>query len=152
MPLPIFFNPERPNEGNHGGIDVSFLQGVPVSDKLTKTSWRYLVSDQDASLLMRVWIYGKPEKDALCVDETVLSSRDFYRLKTNNLVFGDKNKISLTERGKEVIKTMALGEENAFAKNKKQKSYHEILANSNKKGKRGYRVAQNTLIDLSKIK
>lgn len=146
MPLPI-----RSIEDN-GGIpsftmDVSFL-AAPMDDKITKKSWRYMVTDQDASLLMRVWMYGEKEGDNLKVSENVLSSRDYYRLKTNNLIFGEKDSLSFTQRGKDVIKTMTLGEENAFAKNKKEKSYHEILASANKKGKSGFRVAQNSLIDL----
>ena len=53
MPLPIRLNIE--NSGGQSGIDVSFLNSAPLSDKkMSKTSWRYLVSDQDASLLMRV--------------------------------------------------------------------------------------------------
>jgi len=148
MPLPIRSNPETSHVQS---IDVSFLS-APPSEKLTKKSWRYLVSDQDASLLMRVWLYGKKDDKGIAIGEEVLSSRDYYRLKTNNLIFGEKNSVSFTERGKDVIKTMTLAEQNAFAKNKKEKSYHEILANTNKKGKSGFRVANNSLIDLSKIK
>ena len=93
-------------------------------------------------------MYGENDGNSFKVDDTVISSRDFYRLKTNNLIYGESNKVSFTDRGKDVIKTMSLGEQNAFLKDSKPKDYHEILASTNKRGKSGYRVAQNTLIDL----
>ena len=64
---------------------------------------------------------------------------------------GGVDEVKLTRSGKIVITTMALGEVNSFAKAKQQKSYTEILASMDKRGKKGYRIpkyAANTSNNL----
>ena len=48
--------------------------------------------------------------------------------------------LEITKRGKTIITTMALGEPNKFETSKQQKSYTEILASMDKRGKKGYRT------------
>ena len=50
--------------------------------------------------------------------------------------------VKLTNKAKAVITTMALGENNAFTKMQKKKSYTEIIASMDKRGKKGFRMAK----------
>ena len=63
------------------------------------------------------------------------------------------DEIKITKKGKVIITTMALGEENAFNKKKTPKKYTEILASMNKRNKPGYRIPKfasdnNNRLDL----
>ena len=62
-------------------------------------------------------------------------------MKTVGLIAGSGEEMKFTERGKRIIMTMALAEDSKFEKVKKDKSYHEILASMNKRGKAGYRAS-----------
>lgn len=157
MPIPI-----RPvgNTGNQeenkveSQFDYSILlSGFPKTDSNTRI---VTASDSDASMLLELWARSeKTDKDMLKISkESSLSSNDIIRLKSHGLITGGTEEVKLTGRGKAVITTMVLGENNNFLKDKKQKSYTEILASMSKKGKPGYRIptisASSHLIRLPK--
>jgi len=139
MPLPIApIGPGRgsPQESNLF-VDYSFLaQKVVESDKKKVTA-----SNKDADLLMKIWLEAESRNGNLLVSSRLgITSRDVMRLKTFGLVTGSSDELQLTERGKKVITVMALGESNNFEKGKSDKSYLEILASMDKRGKDGYRI------------
>lgn len=137
--------PIKPNDENNKysamdfKVDYSFL-----AKSLPEKSSKKIVtaSDSDAKTLMEIW--EKAEKDGAYFkisSKIDVSYRDIMRLKTNGLLTGTNDRVQLTERAKQVIKTMVLGENNAFLKSQKQKSYTEIMASMDKRGKKGYRIA-----------
>ncbi len=138
MPIPLNNNKDLTS-------DYSFLLnidalGAGVSSN--NSSKIVTASDRDADLLMRVW------KKALQIREKTykissgdVSQQDFIRLKSGGFVSGDMHSCQLTAKGQGIIKVMALGESNAFLKNQKSKSYTEIMASTNKRGKKGFRIA-----------
>lgn len=123
-------------------MDLSFLldttsSGIRLNDTDKKT---VTASDKDAELLLNVW-----KKASRIREKTYklseISNQDFSRLKSGGFVIGDSHACQLTPRGQKIIKVMTLGETNAFLKNQKSKSYTEIMASTNKRGKKGYRIA-----------
>lgn len=121
-------------------VDYSFLfdkkNVKEASDSL------FYLTDGDAKDLMKIWLKSKKvDGDFFMLNGDLLLSDDIIRLKTRGLITGDVNRLSFTPKAKRVIKTMTLGEANKFLQNKKEKSYTEILASMDKKGKRGYRNA-----------
>jgi len=144
MPVPIMPIPDNRNDFR-GSIDYSFLFNQPSSSKK-----KVIASDKDAKILFDLWTKGKKGnyKDEIIVDSSLdISSRDIMRLKTKGFLTGGTKEVKFTNRGKTVISTMALGEVNRFEKKKQDKSYTEILASMDKRGKKGYRVpkyASNT--------
>ena len=136
MPIPI----HNPNQEQNTNIDYSFLlKRVDDASKRTVTA-----SNRDADLLMDIWKLGnKKDNTTFDVKELDLTQRDLMRLKQIGLVAGNKQELVLTEKGKNIIKTMTLGESNRFGMERKQKSYTEIMASISKKGKSGFRIASN---------
>lgn len=146
MPVPIRCLPGYFH--NQGGepkpsIDYSFLfdqmQGVPQKRSVT-------ASNHDASILYEIWLNGEKIGDhkyriADVVANKTITSRDVMSLKARGFVTGGLEEVELTQKGRSIITTMALGESNAFLKGKKGKNYSEILASMNKRGKKGYRIA-----------
>jgi len=137
MPVPIKFVPDGRSD-NKTNIDYSFL-----FTNVTPTKKLVTASDKDASLLFELWDKGeKVEEDTIkIVDISTITSKDIMRLKTMGFLVGDMNTVKFTRKGKMVITTMALGEPNQFSKQRAKKSYTEILASMNKKGKKGFRIA-----------
>lgn len=130
MPLPI--NPS--NSESKYQFDFSFL--LKNEEKKIVTA-----SDKDATLLMKIWAGGQKLGDyKFTLSNNVISQRDFSILKANGLLVGDMSRCEFTNRAKKVITVMALGEDNSFLKKRKEKSYSEILASSDKKLKTGYRI------------
>ena len=73
----------------------------------------------------------------------LFSNNDILRLKTLGLLSGDDETVRLTARGREVIKTLVLNEENQFGSRRAHKPYTEILAEMQRgKGRRPVRLAQ----------
>jgi hypothetical protein len=136
MPVPIM--PIKDNsEENNNFVDYSFLanfQGA-LENKKKKVE----ASNSDAELLMKVWLDSEKNENGLSLKEN-FSSRDIMRLKTYGFIQGSSSEFELTEKGKKVITVMALGEANRFEKSRVQKSYLEIMASMDKKGKKGYRI------------
>ena len=133
-------------------LDYSWLSGhMPAAPSAKKM---VIASDKDAGLLMELWL----ESDKVATDkikqrkESKISSGDIMRLKTRGLLDSDGDNFKLTSSGKTIIATMALGENNRFLKNQKSKSYTEIMASMDKRGKNGYRVPKFASTDLINMK
>jgi hypothetical protein len=90
---------------------------------------------------MKIWLNADKSDNKYRITSNVeLSSREIMRLKTHGFVTGNSDQVEFTDRGKKVITVMALGEGNHFQENRKEKSYIEILASMDKRGKQGYRT------------
>jgi hypothetical protein len=128
-------------------MDYAFLLGITPQAESNKRI--VTASDKDADVLMQIWLTAEKTEDSTfkIKDDNKVSSQDVVRLKSHGLLTGGTNEVKITPRGKLVITTMALGENNGFLKNQKSKSYTEIMASMSKKGKPGYRMptyASNT--------
>jgi hypothetical protein len=137
MPVPIMRVPDD-HKNNGTSMDYSFLATEPSIQKKTVTA-----SNKDASLLFELWENGeKSDRDAIKIKPSPnVTSSDILRLKTLGFLTGDINTVQFTRKGKMVVTTMSLGETNQFEKKRQNKSYTEILASMNKRGKKGYRIA-----------
>lgn len=139
MPIPIKLNNDKVLDKNDF-VDYSILATyVESSDKKT-----IVASNKDAELLFNIWL--KCEKDEMNNTYKLannIDNKDVLRLKTNGFISGGIDKISFTRKGQMVITTMALSEPNKFEVKKQRKPYNEILANMNKRGKTGYRIASD---------
>ena len=138
MPVPI-----RPiaDQKNNVNMDYSFLFNNPPPTKKTVTA-----SNKDASVLYEIWDKGeKIEEDKFRINlSDKITHGDIARLKGLGFLASSNeiNQVKFTKKGKIVITTMALGEVNQFEKRREPKKYTEILASMNKKGKKGFRIAQ----------
>ncbi|MFA5312534.1 MAG: hypothetical protein WC375_04325 [Methanomassiliicoccales archaeon] len=138
MPVPI--------KGKYAGqsespfaLDYSILLNQ-ITEK-SPTSRMVTASNEDASLIMDLWMTGERIDDKTIKTKISLSGRDIARLKSNGFITTvTADTIKLTNKGAGVITTMVLSEPNRFAKNKKKKNYNEILASMSKKNKNGYRM------------
>lgn len=133
MPIPL--RPQKSLEESKYLMDFSFL-AQKVSSKQEPEP-----EDKNAALLLKVWASGRRDGDKLRVSSQEVKPQDFAYLKSNGLVTGEMENCSITERGRKLITVMTLGENNAFLRTRKQKSYTEILASANKRGKPGFRMA-----------
>ena len=137
MPIPIHYIADR-DVPKKMTIDYSFLFTQPPS-KMKVTA-----SDKDAQLLFDLWSKGeKSAHDSIKINSNLIASRDLIRLKTMGFISGGKDEVQFTRKGKHIITTMSLAEPNAFEKVKSNKSYTEILASMDKRGKKGYRIAES---------
>lgn len=142
MPIPIALVGRQPEDKNkkEESIDISFLaQNIPAKEA---SSFSVYLSDKDADDVMKIWLHAKKtSKDTFCIKDSGIENKDLIRLKSRGLITGGVSEIKFTSKGKTVVKTMTLGESNKFLENKKEKSYTEILASLNKRGKKGFRTA-----------
>lgn len=163
MPIPINLNGNGNKEQKEAGdnnflIDYNlFLSQIPGATNPPQQSKLIAVaSDKDASLLLELWSTAERKgEDVFKLGKDVkLSSNDIIRLKSHGLICGSIDEVKLTNKGRSVITTMVLGENNNFLKVKKEKSYTEILASMDKRKKTGYRIpkfaANSHLIRLPK--
>jgi len=137
MPVPIRpMNSHSPEESNMF-VDYSFLlQQKPKTNKK-----QVVASNNDADILMRIWLEAETKNEDFVISSTLgLSSRDISRLKSYGLITGGSDSVQITDRGRKVITVMALGEGNKFEKGRSEKSYKEILASMDHRGKSGYRI------------
>ncbi len=140
MPIPLNYNKEIKSDYSFL-LNLDSLGGAVIQDSVHK---KVTASDRDADLLMKVWKRALQIRDKTYkISSGEVTQQDFIRLKSGGFVSGDMHSCQLTARGQGVIKVMALGESNAFLKNQKSKSYTEIMASTNKKGKKGFRIASN---------
>jgi len=144
MPLPIqLVNDKNYSEDKmigSSGIDYSFLLNA---SPMPQASAKRIVeaSNEDAKNLLDAWIGSeKTDKGDYTLKTSSLSDMDISKLKHRGFIDGDKTSMKFTSKGKAVITTMTLGENNAFLKNKKEVSYKEILASMDKSKKNGYRI------------
>jgi hypothetical protein len=147
MPIPIRLNKSLENQDGKCSVDYSFLlqQMAPVEERQKII----IAGNKDASLLFEIWCNAsKTDGDTFKIDTSKVDSQNIIRLKANGFITGGLETLKFTEKGKKIITTMALGETSRFAKDAdKQKSYSEILASMDKRGKKGYRIpkyASNT--------
>lgn len=139
MPAPI--KPIRDNENDKGYngmiMDYSFLANLQQSENKKVV----IASNSEADAIVKIWTSGeKTGENKYNIANSNISKSDIIKLKSKGLIEGDDNNVAFTNRGRTVITTMALGENNAFLKGQNKKSYKEILASMDKKGKSGYRV------------
>ena len=141
MPIPIgLVSGQKDGPENNALMDVSFLFNHMNTKEASGLSRD--VVDKDAADLMKIWLHAKKiNKDTFAIKGIDLDNKDLLRLKARGLVSGGTDSVKFTSKAKTVILTMALGENNDFLKNKKEKSYTEILASMDKRGKKGYRIA-----------
>lgn len=155
MPLPI----SRINDSNNDKpesnqfLDISFLANEMVNNVKQAGRGFVTLSDGDATNIMNIWLHAeKVDKDTYNIGSNLgIDNSSLIRLKARGLLKGDTKRVSFTNRAKEVVKTMTLGESNAFLKDKKQKSYTEILASMDKRGKKGYRMAERPYDEYSHL-
>lgn len=146
MPVPIRCLPDYfkgQGEDSRPPIDYSFLFDNIQNPSSKRT---VVASNQDATTIYEIWLNGDKTgeykyKITNVIDNRTVSSKDIVRLKTRGFITGSSDEIEFTSKGKSIITTMSLGEHNKFLKDKKSKSYSEILASMNKRGKKGYRMA-----------
>jgi len=142
MPIPIgLVNGKANKPEDNSFLDISFL-----SNYMPKEAGKILASssDKDADDLMKIWLNAeKVGSDIFEVKKVDIQNKDLLRLKSRGLISGGTDKVKFTSKGKTVIATMACGEKNKFLGDKKEKSYTEILASMDKRGKKGYRIAKN---------
>ncbi len=155
MPVPIALMNDNygVNENDSLFVDYSFL--AKDLSKQSSTLKTVLCSNTDASMLMDLWLNSKKlDNDKFEIYEDVIDKNTISQLKSRGLINTCGNQITFTSRGKRIITTMSLAENNKFLKNKKEKKYTEILAGMDKRNKPGYRMpryAATNLIDLSDI-
>ena len=147
MPIPI--KPNSPDKaqkeaGDNFLIDYNvFLSQIPGALNPPKQSKLIAVaSDKDASLLLELWATAERKEENIFKvgKEVKISKNDLIRLKSHGLITGGVDEVKLTDKGRSIITTMVLGENNNFLKDKKEKKYTEILASMDKRKKTGYRI------------
>jgi hypothetical protein len=142
MPVPIqkiHDNVDRNKTSSDGNFYIDYsplLQNIPQNNKKV-----VVASDEDAELLLRLWVSSQRVSDNVYnVKECKVSHDDILRLKAHGFLTGSSEEVKFTPKAKSIITLMALGEGNALQKNVKKKNYTEIMASMSLKGKSGYRV------------
>lgn len=141
MPIPIrpvnFKETDAPS--SFSNIDFSFL--LTPSTQATSNKRTVEASNEDAKQLLDVWMNSEKTKSGKYKTKACkLSSSDMARLNSKGFISGDLSSFSFTNKGRMIITTITLGENNAFLKNKKEVNYKEILASMDKRNKNGYRI------------
>jgi len=122
-------------------IDITQIRGiVRVQDQAPELK----VGNSDASLLFSFW-----KKSKSIVQNGIESVKvpgefpagDVLRLKALGFICGDTDVVKFTDRGRGVIRDLALGEESQVDKNRVEKSYTEILAEKKRMASGGPRLA-----------
>ncbi len=140
MPVPIqLVNGPTEKIKSDGLLDISFLAHHMPKEA---SGLSYGVTDSDADNVMNIWLNAKKiDNDTFEIKSMDIDNQTIIRLKSRGLISGGTDNVKFTSRGKGVVKTMSLGESNNFLSKKKEKSYTEILASMDKRGKKGYRIA-----------
>lgn len=148
MPVPIIpqnvdylINKERESQIpplDYNRIDVDDLAHMFSERKNLQEIVK--VGTFEAGLLFRLWKDSASSSDDIDVPHT-FTNDDILRLKASGLISGDTEHVKMTQRGKEVIKTMVLTETNALEKSSKNKSYDQRKAETRISG--GPRLAVN---------
>ena len=122
-------------------IDISQIRGIV---RLPDQAPDLKVSNSDASLLFSFW-----KKSTTIVRNGVeavevpneFTAGDVLRLKALGFISGDTDVVKFTDRGRDVIRDLALGEESQVDKNRIQKPYTEILADKKRMASGGPRLS-----------
>lgn len=145
MPVPInYINDVGIREQGHYFMDYSVLlpdgqEAAPTTEAKKKVT----ASNKDANLLYNLWTKAQKAGTKSFDAGSIMSSRDFMRLKTMGYVVGSQQEATISEKGRNVICVMALSEPNNFEKSRERKPYTQILAETSKQGKSGYRIASS---------
>lgn len=133
MPVPIipqnvdFFNQKDDshsvkteyNQINIDDLARSFTERSVIQNKIK-------VSSFEAGLLFKLW---KDSSSSSSEEEfevpSVFTNDDILRLKASGLLSGNTERVKMTPKGKEVIKTMVLTESNKFDKSSSNKTYNQ---------------------------
>lgn len=136
MPIPI-----SPNNKSNNDKDYYLDYSVLLSKQENKT---VEASNKDAENIMRLWANcERVDENQYKLDKTLISSSELMKLKINGFINNnDDDVIEFTARGRNIITTMTLAESNNFLKSKQNRSYKEILASLDKRGKKGYRLTK----------
>jgi len=140
MPVPIqLVNGPTEKIKSDGLLDISFLANHMPKEA---SGLSYGVTDSDADNVMNIWLNAKKiDNETFEIKSMDIDNQTIIRLKSRGLISGGTDNVKFTSRGKGIVKTMSLGESNNFLNKKKEKSYTEILASMDKRGKKGYRIA-----------
>lgn len=150
MPIPIMPVNTRPLERRERDSrmqDVEYCQidvsSLPSSiQKRSKLQEMLKVSNIEANLLFQLWSEsGAGPNDKNVGIPRSISNGDVLRLKVSGLIAGDTDHFTLTQRGKDVISTLALGEKNSFDKSSETQSYEKMISDRQKKSASGPRLA-----------
>lgn len=121
-------------------VDVS---GLPLAiEKSGRSQDMLKVSNFEAGLLFRLWndSGAGPNDEGVDIPSTV-TNNDILRLKASGLIVGDTAKFTLTQRGKDVLTTIVLGEKNMLDKSSKSKSFEQLASEQRKRVTGGPRLA-----------
>lgn len=156
MPIPIIPLSHRenknPSEQQFSSFFNSSLDFLSNNHENNTNSRKIEASNKDADSLLKIWINGTKLQNGTFDVKNVkeITSSEIENLKRNGFITMANEKVSFTSRGKLIITTMCLGENNNFLKNKKNVSYKEILASMDKSNKKGYRIPKfASSIDIS---
>lgn len=139
MPLPIRSVKDNEENRDYNGLimDYSFLANLQSESNKKIVE----ASNHDADTIVEIWTKGEKVADnKYNIAKSKIEQKDLLSLKSKGLISSNGDEVTFTSRGRTVITTMALGENNAFLKSQNKKSYKEILASMSKKGKSGYRT------------
>ncbi|MFO8110795.1 MAG: hypothetical protein R6U17_09815, partial [Thermoplasmata archaeon] len=109
-----------------GLLDVSFLANYQQEGQEHKKAGclSVAVSNTDADDLMEIWLHAdKKGKDTFDVSPIKMSNKKLLRLKSRGLLSGGTDQVKITPKGRTVVSTMALGENNKFLKRKQENNY-----------------------------
>ncbi len=137
MPVPILpQNTDSLNRREHnmqihtvdyGKLDVSDLASIIQKRSTFQDSIK--VSNHEAGILFSLWKNSNSKSsDDIVIVPKEFSNNDILRLKASGLVSGDTEKVKFTPKGKEVIMTFVLSEQNSLSKTSSTKNYEQILA------------------------
>lgn len=131
MPIPIMLN-KNPDGNSVQPIDYSFLM-----QSLNTPNRSVTAGNAEASMIYKMWeVGGNKNRNSIKITSDMgISDVDIQKLKDRGFIAGSKDDMKLTSRGRSVIVTMILAEPNRFSEASKKKSYTEILASTNAKGK-----------------
>ena len=120
---------------NISDLPTSFSNKSRMNDLLK-------VSNNEANLLFRLWSEsGAGPNDKDIGIPSSINNNDLLRLKACGLIVGDTSHFTMTQRGREVILTLALGEGNHFDKSSSANTFEKIVADKQKMASGGPRLA-----------
>jgi len=100
------------------------------------------VSSYEANVLFQLWKdsgAGPNDKDVKIPSS--VNNSNILRLKASGLITGDTETFTLTQRGKDVISTIVMGEKNAFDKTSEAKGFEQLVSEQKRKMSSGPRFA-----------
>ncbi len=141
MPVPIL--PQNINNmidkqnDKNVQVDYGFISFENLSDMMQKhnnSKDLLKVSDNEANLLFKLWKSSGEGFGKISVPKDI-NNNDILRLKASGLISGDVDEVIFTPRGKDIITTMVLSEDNALVKQSKSKPFSQRLSETKPKKK-----------------